>query len=95
MKKKSLFNFFEIVKIYNHSNELNNLHGVILGKAQNNKDQWNYTVHIFDKDEVWDLEENNLAMTGKKLNRKDIYDGTSILVKGEQQQKAILELLSS
>jgi len=87
MIKTSLFDFYEIVKVVNPESEINELQGVILGKSECDKGNWGYAVHIFDRCEVFDVDEYWIESTGKKMKRSDIYDGTSILVKAEKLLK--------
>lgn len=76
------FDFYEVVTIspmYPDS-KMRNLEGAILGRSQDSNGSWGYAVHIFSKEECWDLEHEFLEKTGKKMSREDFYSGESVTV---------------
>ena len=79
----SKFEFYEVVKIVTdceHYQEANGLEAVVLGMSENESGVWGYSVQVFESEESWSLPESELASTGKKLTRSEIYDGSSVSV---------------
>ena len=83
MGSAPLFKFYEVVKVVTDDDLLGikGLTGAILGMAQNDAHEWSYGVHIFDKQEVWDVPEADLASTGQQMKEDDFYDGRTLKVR--------------
>lgn len=79
------FNFYDVVKVVSTKISLRNINdseGVILGMSQNEATgRWGYAVSIY-KDEglVWDVMEEDLKSTGKKVDSKSFQTGDVIKV---------------
>ena len=95
---KSKFDFYEIVKIVTsdpNKLELYGKLGYIRGKAAPEtaeSQEWGYAVSLFDLDNTWSFEENELESAGKFFDKNAIPDYGKIRVlvndKGEGSVKA-------
>ena len=60
--------------------EINGLEGVVLGMPEDEADNCEYAVGIFETEETWVILETALVPTGRHMKHEEIYDGTSIKV---------------
>ena len=81
---KNKYEFYEISIVKSHKRELGNingLEGIIYGMSQNEETgKWGYAVWLYQKEEVWDILEEDLQPTGKKSDPKGFYTGGRIRV---------------
>lgn len=79
----SKFDFYEVVKVCSDRQshcQISGLEGVVLGKSEHPPGRWVYAVQVLDTEEGWDLAEDLLVSTGRKMRREEIYDGSSVRV---------------
>jgi len=77
------FEFYEVVRVSlqrPEAKEIDTFEGAVLGRARNDKGEWGYAVYVLALDETWNLDEAELASTGRFMKREDFYDGESIHV---------------
>lgn len=85
------FKFYEIVRVrstsYSIEEEISGSLGAILGIGEDELGSVSYSVHIYDKGEVWDLDEKLLESTGEMDKEDNFYDGSSIKVEIDKSGK--------
>ena len=82
MSSAPLFDFFEVVKIKPELIDSKNAAatGVVLGRSMSDSGEWGYAVHVYEKEEGWDISESDLIPTGKFVDRSEFYTGDVIKV---------------
>ena len=77
------FDFYEKVLIESTRPELAQINGklaAVLGRAQGDDGRWSYAAHVYDNDECFSCNEDDLKPTGEFDRRETFYDGISIRV---------------
>ena len=94
IQPKSKFVFDEIVEIINSQHDdatILNAMGYIAGMALNDEGSWAYGVFLFELEEVWHFDEEDLRSTGKFVPENFNQSGETIKVivndKGEGEIK--------
>ncbi len=82
---KSKYDFYEIGIVKSNKQELahiNGLKGIIRGMSLNEETgKWGYAIWLYQREEVWDILEEDLQPTGKKADPKDFYTGEKVKVR--------------
>jgi hypothetical protein len=80
----SKFDFYEVVEILEPEvmpTRLWHTKGVVMGMSQSENGAWEYAISVFeDQRETWQLEEEFLKTTGKRMSREDFYDGSFVRI---------------
>jgi hypothetical protein len=80
---KNKYQFFEIVRVTpkHKRKQFAGKEGAILGMAQNDQGQWEYSITFTGTGENYGFYEDELEPTGKMDKRESFYDGSSVTVK--------------
>ena len=78
------YQFYEKVRVSERctrSSHLIGFQGTVLGRAENDLEEWSYAIHLDQLNETWNFLENELESTGTVARREDYYDDSNIVIK--------------
>ena len=83
------FDFYEHARILatqTGNSHLNGRCGIVVGRTRTAAgDSWYYAVDLDGESGVWCFYEQELEATGQRYTREDLYDGSTIRVKVDEQ----------